>query len=212
MVCIVAVMGFDERHVLKSLLRLGFRNVNEVHLITPAGRKDPRAEDAISRIRHVAEAAGVQQLKIHDIEYTDYRRAVFKIASILRSLSIKDDVLISLGGGMRVLVIETLIASLSLPEELKRTIKVTVDSEAGPEYIEFKPEIPKIPALTEEKLAILKETRMKGKITVKEVSTILSIPVSTAWKILNELLKAGCMAKEKRGIYKLTQECEPLLP
>lgn len=211
MACLVAVMGFDERHILKSLLRLGFRNVSEVHIITPAGRKDPRAEDAISRVKHIVEAAGIQQVKTHEVEYTNYRRAILKLSSILRNLAVRDDVLISLGGGMRILVIETLIASFSLPEELRESIKVTVDSEAGPEYIEFKPQIPKIPALSEEKLVILKEAKMKGSITVKEASTLINAPISTAWKTLNELLKVNCLVKERRGVYKLTQECETLL-
>ena len=209
---IVAVLGFDERHVVKSILRLGFRNVNSIHLILPDGKgMDKRAVEAIERIRRLADAAGVSRVEAHKVNYEDFDEAVLQIADILASVTLGgSDTVLSLGGGMRALVIEAYTAVLSMPEELRKYIRIVIDFETGEGCVEVKPHVPKYRILSKDEILILREAE-KGEATPTKISEKLGIPKSSAWKKLAQMVEEGLLMKEMRGSYRQTKKAMLLL-
>jgi len=209
---IVAVLGFDERHVVRSILRLGFRNVDSIQLIVPDKQEmDRRTVEAINRIRKLANAAAVSRVETHKVDYEDFDKAVLQIADILASVTLGgSNTVLSLGGGMRVLVIEAYTAVLSMPEELRKYVKIVIDFETGEGYVEVKPHIPSYRLLSKDEILILKEAE-KGEATPTKISKKLGIPKSSAWKKLAQMVKEGLLTKEARGSYKQTKKAMLLL-
>ena len=209
---IVAVLGFDERHVVRSILRLGFRNVDSIQLIVPDKQEmDRRTVEAINRIRKLANAAAVSRVETHKVDYEDFDKAVLQIADILASVTLGgSNTVLSLGGGMRVLVIEAYTAVLSMPEELRKYVKIVIDFETGEGYVEVKPHIPSYRLLSKDEILILKEAE-KGEATPTEISKKLGIPKSSAWKKLAQMVKEGLLTKEARGSYRQTKKAMLLL-
>lgn len=202
---LIAALGFDERHVIKSLLRLGFKNVRGVYLIVPSSRTTKQSEDAIKRIREVAELAGVSVVEVFDVDPLEFEESVTKIRKLLMNLCAGgDEITISLGGGMRALVIETLIAALLVPRELSRGIKIVSDLETGEGFIEVQAsDLMMISGLKADELLILSYILKKKVIGPTEISRDLNIPKTTAWKILNKLSSKGLLIKHGRE-YKLS--------
>lgn len=209
---IVAVLGFDERHVVRSILRLGFRNVDSIQLIVPDKQEmDRRTVEAINRIRKLANAAAVSRVETHKVDYEDFDKAVLQIADILASVTLGgSNTVLSLGGGMRVLVIEAYTAVLSMPEELRKYVKIVIDFETGEGYVEVKPHIPSYRLLSKDEILILKEAE-KGEATPTKISKKLGIPKSSAWKKLAQMVKEGLLTKEARGSYRQTKKAMLLL-
>lgn len=209
---IVAVLGFDERHVIKSILRLGFRNIDSVHLIIPKRKEeDRRAVEALQRIRGLAETAGVSKIEEHRVNYTDFDESVLQIADVLASAaSGGSEMVLSLGGGMRALVVEAYTAALSLPDGLRRSIKVAMDFETGEGFVEVEPHIPAYRTLSREEALILEEAE-RGEATPTKISKRLGIPKSTAWKRLSRMADEGLLVKEARGVYRPTKRAMMLL-
>lgn len=206
------MLGFDERHVIKSILRLGFRNVDSIHLIVPAGIVDKRTREAIKRIESLADAAGVARVVVHEINHTDFDEAALRVASILSAASEGgSETILSLGGGLRALVLEAYAAALSLPDEVRRHVKVVVDLETGEGYVEPSTAPPKYRPLSDTELRILSKASEAGAVRPTEASKALRIPKSTAWKLLNNLVKEGLLEKKDRGSYSLTNWGQKLL-
>jgi len=94
---IVAPIGFDERHVIRSILRLGFRNVTNVILLRPEGDVDERTEKAVSEIGKIAREAGAS-LRVIEVPVENLAESVGRIRRlILGELEAGRTVLVSLG-------------------------------------------------------------------------------------------------------------------
>ncbi len=209
---IVAVMGFDWRHVVKSILRIGFREVVAVHLIMPVWDNE-RARAGVNEVRKVATAAGLSEDAVH-VYRVDPRNFLDAVAGLIQYLSRviadSDTVLVSLGGGMRALVVETFTALLSLGEVFEsfgRATRVVIDLEGMAEAVEFRLTdalsiIVKPPSEEEGKVLILAYER--GAVRPKDISEALAKPRSTAHAMLKDLEKRGYLRKVRRGVYELT--------
>jgi CRISPR-associated protein Csa3 len=208
---LIAVLGFDERYVIRSLLRLGFKNVDVIYLVVPSGRITKQTEEAIKRITEVAKLANVSDVKVFEVDPLGFGSAVAKLRKLIMDLcSGGKDLVISLGGGMRVLIVETLVASLLVPKELSSHILIVVDLESGEGYIEVN--ISNILAISElklDELQVLKYLLTKAPAGPTEISKILGIPKTTVWKILKKLHAKGLVTKQYRE-YKASDTGERL--
>jgi len=208
---LIAVLGFDERHVIRSLLRLGFKNVDVIYLVVPSGRITRQTEEAIKRITEVAKLANVSDVKVFEVDPLGFGSAVAKLRKLIMDLcSGGKDLVISLGGGMRVLIVETLIASLLVPKELSSHILIVVDLESGEGYIEVN--ISNILAISElklDELQVLKYLLTKAPAGPTEISKTLGIPKTTVWKILKKLHAKELVTKQYRE-YKASDAGERL--
>jgi len=202
---LVAVLGFDERHVVRSLLRLGFKNVDVIYLVVPSGRVTKQTEEAIKRITEVAKLANVSNVEIFEVDPLEFGNAVAKLRKLLMDLcSGGKDLVISLGGGMRVLIIETLIASLLIPKELSSHISLVADLESSEGYIEVNiHNLLIISELRTDELQVLKYLLTKTSAGPTEISRSLQIPKTTVWKILKKLHNKGLVTKHNRD-YKVS--------
>jgi len=203
---LVAVLGFDERHVIKSILRIGFKNVIGIYLIVPRGRVTKQTEDAIKRIKEIARMAGVNQVEIYEIDPLHFEESVAKLRSLLMRLCAGgEEVTVSLGGGIRAMVIEAIVAATLLPQNMRRYVRIVSDLETGEGYIEVVlADILLITELRYEELLIINYLKERGKAGPTDISRDLSIPKTTAWKLLNKLANKGVIEKEGRE-YKLTE-------
>ncbi|MCL7390328.1 MAG: CRISPR-associated CARF protein Csa3 [Thaumarchaeota archaeon] len=197
---LIAVLGFDERHVIRSLLRLGFKNVDVIYLVVPSGRITKQTEEAIKRITEVAKLANVSDVKVFEVDPLGFGSAVAKLRKLIIDLcSGGKDLVISLGGGMRVLIVETLVASLLVPKELSSHILVVVDLESGEGYIEVNiSSILTISELKLDELQVLKYLLTKAPAGPTEISKTLGIPKTTVWKILKKLHAKELVTKQYR--------------
>jgi len=208
---LIAVLGFDERHVIRSLLRLGFKNVDVIYLVVPSGRITKQTEEAIKRITEVAKLANVFDVKVFEVDPLGFGSAVAKLRKLIMDLcSGGKDLVISLGGGMRVLIVETLVASLLVPKELSSHILIVVDLESGEGYIEVNiSNILTISELKLDELQVLKYLLTKAPAGPTEISKTLGIPKTTVWKILKKLHTKELVTKQYRE-YKASDAGERL--
>jgi len=204
---LVAVLGFDERHVIKSILRIGFKNVIGLYLIVPSGRVVKQTEEAIRRIREIAGMAGVASVEVFEVDPLRFEEAVARLRSLLMKLCAGGvEVIVSLGGGMRALVVESLTASILLPRDMWRFLRIVSDLETGEGYVEFVLEdVMLINELRYEELMLINYVSERGSAGPTDISRDLSIPKTTAWKALNKLLGKGLLKKVGRE-YRLTDE------
>ncbi|MCS7109121.1 MAG: hypothetical protein RMH77_07165 [Sulfolobales archaeon] len=202
---LIAVLGFDERHVIKSLLRLGFKNVNKIYLVIPSGRKTKQTDEAISRIREVSGLAGVTQVELFEVDPMDFGSTVSKLRRLLMDLSVGGEAItVSLGGGLRAMVIEVLIASLLVPPEVGGKINLVCDLETGEGFIEFSVlNILSISRLSYDELKVLSYLIEKDFVGPTIVSKDLDIPKTTAWKLLRKLYDKGYLIRRGRE-YKIS--------
>ena len=204
MVYVIAPLGFDAKPVIRGMLDMGFADLKEVYLIVPKGEK---VETALSEVQKVAQLGGLKELKKVEVEYNDFFQAILSIRKLIDSISISGEkIIVSLGGGMRVLVTEVLIACIIANEAQRKMLEVFIYPESGEgTRVSFVvQDVITISNLHEEEfrlLNVIKEMRY-GSIT--SISERLKIPKSTAWKRINKLVEMGLVREERRK-YVLTE-------
>ena len=207
MTYIIAPLGFDIRPVIRAMMDSGFADLKGVYLIVPKGEKDQRVETALSEVKKVAQLGGLNELKKVEVDYSDFFQAILSIRKLIDSISISGEkIIVSLGGGMRVLVTEVLIACIIANEAQRKMLEVFIYPESGEgTRVSFVvQDVITISNLHEEEfrlLNVIKEMRY-GSIT--SISERLKIPKSTAWKRINKLVEMGLVREERRK-YVLTE-------
>jgi len=209
-VCIVATLGFDEKHVVRSLIRIGFRDVDAIKLLVP--RREHRDEflekkvgEAFSKIKSLAEMAEVKDVTLVEVPIKNFVDGVATIRGVLRKcLRSSRSVVLSLGGGMRALVVESLIAALSLPERERRNVKIFVELESGEGFVEFDAAVPLSVSLSSIEADVLRFLASCGNASLGDIATKLGLPRSTAWKALDKLASLG-LVERSEGLYVVTE-------
>ena len=108
MVSALILLGFDITHAVLTLSNYKPSRVVAVVAMVD-GRIDPRTSIAYSSFSQVVVAMGVDISRI-EIEVSDIYGAVAKLKGVMKELSTDLPLIIDLEGGMRVLLIETLLA------------------------------------------------------------------------------------------------------
>jgi len=191
MVYIVATLGFEERPVLRSVLRHYAEGLSGVAAIMPeTGTRDERGEAALSSLRQfLAKFVGIEPV-VHRVDPTRFVDAMRAIKSVLISaVGNHGAVVLVLGGGMRGLVIEALLAALLLPQDVSGQVQVEVDLEYRDAYFAFSAgDIDRV-TLPRREMSVLREIVDLGgeEVELGEVVRRLGIPKTTAWKIVRRL-------------------------
>ncbi len=205
---LIATLGFDERHVVRSMLRLGFGGVEKIVLLVPRGGVEERTKRAIEEIERLASIAGVTEIIVEEIPTEDFVDSVATIYGLLKkALSMEREVMVSLGGGLRALVIETLVAVFMLPRKDRDRVEVVSDLETGRGSISFRASLlPFVsPSFSEIEEKILRYLKDRGCRSLTDISEGLSIPRSTAWKGIDRLRDMELVVKTN-GCYRLTEK------
>lgn len=189
---LIATLGFDERHVIKSLIDIGMSNVYKIVLLVPNWGLDERTEKAIKTIRDIAKYAGLSSEKsivIKEINVLDLWSGIKDILKTLHDLYIEgvDEYIISLGGGLRILVVETLLASLIVNKDIADRISIRVSVENRSDSVSFKVNTVPICIEIDSVERKILETLFHGYKSLSQISDETNIPKSTVWKIIQRL-------------------------
>lgn len=122
------------------------------------------------------------------------------------SLSVGEGfITVSLGGGMRAMVIEMLVATLLLPSDIGSRVNLVCDLETGEGFIELSVfDIISFTQLSYDELKVLSYFIMKGSVGPTQISKEFNIPKTTAWKLLKRLYEKGYLLKDGRE-YRLSE-------
>jgi len=196
---LVATLGFDERHVVKSLIDIGMSNVVYIILLVPNWGLDERSRKAISMITNIAGLAGIEESRVivYEVDVLDFFDSIREILDMFNELYLRgvDEFILSLGGGLRILVIEAYTAALMAPKHISEKIVVRIGIEGRVEHVSFNiKNLPLCLQISEHELTILE--KLKKQITsISELSRETNTPRSTIWKTLQKLYQKNLVNK-----------------
>ncbi|MEM1639444.1 MAG: hypothetical protein QXM43_02445 [Desulfurococcaceae archaeon] len=207
---VVATLGFDVTHAVFTIAN--FKPVEFVALMGLVnGSLDPRSSIAFSYLEQVARASGAIVEKV-EVEVLNPHLAVNKIRSVLESKARKFPLVLDLGGGLRLLIVETLIAYFSISSELRRNSRLLLYIEATNKAVEMtstdlrKMMLKKPTVLSEIEEAVLSAMEEQREYTLDQIYRAIkqrgfSRSKQSIYKTLKKLEKEGFIIKPDRGKY-----------
>jgi len=206
---IITTLGFDISHTLLVITRSGIRPSKIIALVgSIKGEVDQRAESAFTMLKQFAGMINVDIERV-DVEVTEVDKAVEKILRILEN---NLPAILDLGGGLRLLVIETYTAYMLLSPSKIDNITLYTALEGRNELINIdikliKKRLASSKMLSDMQKTILKIIEEKGVITPKEILDKLNkngikITKQQLSKTLTKLINIGLVEKIERGKYK----------
>ena len=206
---IITTLGFDISHTLLVVTRSGIRPSKIIALVgSIKGEVDQRAESAFTMLKQFAGMINVDIERV-DVEVTEVDKAVEKILKILEN---NLPAILDLGGGLRLLVIETYTAYMLLSPSKIDNITLYTALEGRNELINIdikliKKRLASSKMLSDMQKTILKIIEEKGVITPKEILDKLNkngikITKQQLSKTLTKLINIGLVEKIERGKYK----------
>lgn len=211
MTVVVTTLGFDVTHAVFTIVN--YKPVEFVALLSLVnGELDPRSSVAFSNLEQIAKAIGAKVVEKVEVEILDPVRAVNKIRSVLESKTREYPLVLDLGGGLRLLVVETLIAYFSLPSELRRNSRLLLYIEATDKPVEItsadlrRMMFKKPAALSETEKVILSVMEEHHEYTLDQIYRAIkqkgvSCSRQNVHKVLKKLMKEGYIIKPARNKY-----------
>lgn len=211
---LITLLGFDITH---AVIAYSAFNPQEAVCVLASvnGAVDPRSEIAFSSFFNVVKLrnANVNVFKVV-VEVTNIQRTIDELYEQIKShVSKYRQVILDLGGGLRLLVIETLLALLRLKSSERRSIKTIVFIEGRNEYIELPDvsiltlQVGELEKVSEKGRALLKLMEPQREYKLSELHEILERALGqrlskvTVYKIVKELEDVGLVIRVRRGIY-----------
>ncbi|MEN3053081.1 MAG: CRISPR-associated CARF protein Csa3 [Candidatus Methanosuratincola petrocarbonis] len=191
-------MGFDEKFAMRSIIRNGLQDRDEIYVVLPEGG-DPRAEKAFSNLKEFVDKA-FNNIKIERVyvPVENFAKTVNRLRLFLRRVGVGDKI-INLSGGQRVLIVALLIAASSLDLDLD----VEIETEDSKLVNRFPISLMKAQNLDQIDLKIL-EYLSKNTLTIGELSTIMDISRATVWRRLEKLIAIDFVEKMDKGEYRVS--------
>jgi len=195
---IVCTVGFDEKLVLRSLLRVGFGVTDVVVLVYSLSGGEYEVRRVESAVRNVKELLGSAGVVFNDIVVSgmDFAGDVAVIAKFLREHAGKaSEVIGVVSGGMRLLIVETIVALLLFKRFAGRdaNVRVHVEREDGLYSVDIPIDLFSPPGLTPRDVEVLKLLADEEKLSdvVERISRSLGISEQSAYKRLYRLKAMG---------------------
>jgi len=201
-VIIFATLGFDEKFIIRDILRRGIKE--EAKLLIFTSSEDPRVEEAYTTLKTTFMSI---QLKIekYTINIEDSFSAISEIRNIiLENIKEHSEIIFNLSGGQRILLsyILSVIASERINCEI---VMISEDSSfqvSLPSKIFFAKQID---PLSLEIVKMLKEKPLKAGEILKKLGGDETIGRTTIWRRLKWLIKEGIVEYDNETKrYKLT--------
>jgi hypothetical protein len=208
------VLGFDVSHAVLTLME--YRPEVVVLLVASVdGTIDQRALVASAAVEQVASNAGVKKVERVTVEVKDFHSTVKKIRTLLASTieHAAPPHVLDLGGGMRLLVLQTFIAYLTLPSRLRRYVDVVVYLEGRNERVRLSYDdlvallVGEVPEdLTYVERTILEVMEPGRSYTLADLQHLLEqhglkMSKPNLKRYLDKLVKRGLIERLARGIY-----------
>ncbi|MEM1720295.1 MAG: hypothetical protein QW496_05565 [Desulfurococcaceae archaeon] len=198
MTVVVTTLGFDVTHAVFTIVK--YKPVEFVALMALVkGSLDPRSSIAFSYLEQIAKATGAKIVEKVEIEVSNPILAVNQIRGVLKSKAERFPLVLDLGGGLRLLVVETMIAYFSLPGELKKNSRLLLYIEATNEAVEITP-------------ADLRKMMLKKPVVLSDIEeAVLSVMEEQREYTLGQIyraIKQKGLFRSKQSIYKILQKLE----
>jgi CRISPR-associated protein Csa3 len=178
---LVASFGFDERFVVRAVIRHGIGSGDRIVLVT--GSRHERTVKAFEYVRGLAESVGAEAelVEMGDVTYS-FPGLVARLRSLLEGLAgAYERVTVLLSGGMRVLVLALYTAALLSGRGVKGRLRVEVDTEDVGRLVEIPGEALSLlgPPELGAKMELLRAVVERPGLTVEELASMLSKNPST---------------------------------
>ncbi|MEM1831009.1 MAG: hypothetical protein QXZ48_08575 [Zestosphaera sp.] len=216
MVSAIVVLGFDITHAVITLVNFRPRRVSVVTALFE-GRLDSRSLVAYNSFEHVAMTLGVECERV-GVEVLRFSEAVEVIRNVMvRHASSESSVILDLGGGLRMLVVEAFTALLSLPQSVRKYFRVLLYVEGQNRRVELSSddiigELSRGKEIFWSRLSYLERVileRMEYNTPYKlnqihEMITQVgeNITKQNLTRILNKLIKKEYVERIKKGVYR----------
>lgn len=200
---VVTTIGFDERLVIRSLLRIGLDR-NDVLLLvyskSGSAYDVERVERAVSIVKELVGKASVEYYDVV-VSGVDFTSDVREVVKALKTYGAERDIIACLVGGMRLTMLEVLVSLIlyssfmkqSEKTEREKTEKIYVMREDGLYDVIIPFNVIHPPNLTTREVSALKVIKNKGieeaarASLVNTLSRELGISKSGVYKIISKL-------------------------
>ncbi|MEM1937940.1 MAG: CRISPR-associated CARF protein Csa3 [Candidatus Caldarchaeum sp.] len=196
---IAFTFGFDEKFAVRSLVRHRTGKDDQVVVFLPGSQADERTEKALTALDSFAtNYLNMPEIVRHWVDVENFYDAVSELAAFFRNTSHRP-VIVNLSGGMRLLVVETLVAAILS----KMPITVELETEDGSVYSEFDTTITQQPNLDEVDKAVL-TMLSRGPASLKILAEYAEVSTTTIWRHVKRMEKDGAIKVEeiKKGVIK----------
>ena len=190
----VISLGYDERFAMRFLLRHSVMEENVVMAIVPRGYEgDEKARTAVNNLRRL-----VEWMEVVEFDIDDPLKGIVELFSLMKKrMASSERVYLCLSGGMRLIVISTLLAAQQLIKEAAKEVWVEIDLEnlSGTSTIPLNAFL--IPR-NERFLKILNALMKTERPSIRYVEKETSIPLSTAHREMKRMVSLGLLTEEFR--------------
>jgi len=193
---IVSVVGFDEKLVLRPLLRVGYSPTDSIIFVYSKTGSDydvKKVESAVKNIKDLLSSAGAEFFDV----VTSGMDFVGDVSIIVRSLkkAAGDEVVGIVSGGMRITSFETLLALQIYKNFInqKSNVKIHIEREDGLYSISLPLEVMNLmppPSRELESIKLLSDGEKLDE-AVRSLSSAMGVSRYTAYKLLYRLRKRG---------------------
>jgi len=212
---LITLLGFDVTHAVIAFSTFNPQKVVCI-LASVGGVVDARTEIAFSSFFNVAKLKNVNvDISKHIVEVLDIPTAINNIYTLIKDLIGKYlQVIVDIGGGLRLLVIEMVMALLKLRLEERRKVKAIIFIEGRNEYREL-PDMAsliwgetQLATLSSKAKTLLLHMDSQRDYKLSELREVLekalnqSVSKTTMYRIVKELEEAGLVIKTRKGIYR----------
>ncbi|MEM3404145.1 MAG: CRISPR-associated CARF protein Csa3 [Nitrososphaeria archaeon] len=195
---VVVTLGFDEKFALRAVSRRGMRDEDEVVTLIPKP-VDERSERVFQSFKTILEKAFHNPtVNRADIEVRDFSKGIIEIINAF-SRKKNNRFLINLSGGLRALILETLLAA----SILKLDAIIEVEFEDSSNIVSFPLKWCHLKEIDSKSLKIL-EVLDKESLKLSEIVQKCGTSKTTAWRKLRILCENGVLDLVE-GNYELTE-------
>ena len=210
----IATLGYDEKFIVRFLLRRMIKGSDKILLIAPKGfREDEKAFNAYTNIKALIQST-VNALDIYEIDYSsrDSTNEINKLKKFLETYAMgEEEIWVCLSGGMRIIIIYTLLAMKRMAMDTPKRIWIEVDFENLTGSVVFPltsfilPKDNRIISI----LNILEDTR--GKTSLRKISGMTGISLATVHRLVkkmkymglvDDMLRITTLGRAYLGLYK----------
>lgn len=201
MIELIFTLGFDEKFQIRSIIRHGVKESARIIVII-AEPMDERVKAAKERLKkfvldYIPNSEFIE-VTINPINFIESVSKLFETFSNLTG----EEIIVNLSGGMRALIIETLIGLIL--SEKKAKIEIELENFQG--TIQFDSRILRSIELEKDDIEILNAVRHVKKLI--EIVEWVNKPKTTVYRRLEELVEKGLLNKKVEGksaTYEITE-------
>jgi len=211
----VVTLGFDVKLVVRQLISRYSVKENDTVIVVTAKAFDQfsleRLKAALDDVEKILDYAGIKPKVIH-VDPTDVVGTIYEVGKTLINAIAGNptEIVLILSGGMRVLVIEVLLAALlTLPKDLLGKSRISIELENLSGYVEIPLMLFTGLDIDEEDVRLMNAISRLGD-APSQLITTLGIPKSTVYRRIRKFMDSSLVVRG-RGRYSLTQWGELVL-